>query len=189
MKPALVLVDLQQDFLDRPGLAPPVPELLAGVARLLEGCRQRQVPVAHVHTLMAPDGHDRMPHWARNNVWTCVEGTAGAAAPAAAAPRPGEAIVRKRFFSGFGNPELHVGLTAGGIDTLIVAGIYLHGCVRSTVLDAYERGYAVWVADDAVASTEPAHAEASRQWLGQRAAEFVTVTAILARLDGRSAGP
>lgn len=183
MKAALVLVDLQHDFLDRAGLVPPPEQLTAHVARLLSGCRMRRLPVIHVHTVVSPDGHDRMPHWIRSGTWTCVEGTPGAEAPAAVAPAAGEAVVRKPFFSGFGNPRLDQLLREASVDTVIVAGIYLHGCVRSTVLDAYERGYTVWVVEDATGSTEPEHAAQSRTWLATRAAEFLPTSAILARLD------
>jgi nicotinamidase-related amidase len=183
MKAALVLVDLQHDFLDRAGLVPPREQVTAAVADLLAACRARRLPVIHVHTVVSPDGHDRMPHWIRSGTWACVEGTRGAEVPAAVAPVTGEAIVRKPFFSGFGNPRLDELLREGAVDTVIVAGIYLHGCVRSTVLDAYERGYAVWVADDATGSTEPEHAAQSRAWLATRAADFLATPAILARLD------
>jgi nicotinamidase-related amidase len=139
--------------------------------------------VVHVLTVVRPDGSDRMPHWIRACTWACVEGTAGAATPASLAPAAGEGVVRKPFFSGFGNPQLDELLRQQAIDILIVAGIYLHGCVRSTVLDAYERGYEVWVAGDAVGSTEPAHAAASREWLATRAASFMTTPGIFAHLD------
>ena len=70
---------------------------------------------------------------------------------------------------------------------LIVAGIYLHGCVRSTVLDAYERGYEVCVVDDAVGTTEPLHAELTRTYLGERAAAFQRCDEVLAELAARGA--
>ena len=103
--------------------------------------------------------------------------------PPRVAPVSGETVVRKPRFSGFGDPALERALRAAGADTVIIAGSYLHGCVRSTVLDAYERGYAVWVADDATGSTEPEHAAQSRAWLATRAAHFLPVTEILTRLD------
>lgn len=183
MRAALVLVDLQGDFLARPTLVPPPAVITNAVAALLAGCRARGVPVMHVQTVIRRDGSDRMPHWKATDHWECVEGTPGALPPPALAPLPGEAVVRKPRFSGFGNPALQAALDAAGADTVIVAGIYLHGCVRSTVLDAYERGYEVWVADDATGSTEPLHAEQSRQWLRSRAASFLPVRDILARLD------
>ncbi|MCK6370053.1 MAG: cysteine hydrolase [Gammaproteobacteria bacterium] len=183
MKPALILVDLQQDFLGRAGLEPPTASITAQAAALLDGCRRRRVPVIHVQTVIRADGSDRMPHWQQADHWECVEGTPGALPPPALAPVANEQVVRKPMFSGFGNPALDQALRALGVDITIIAGIYLHGCVRSTVLDAYERGYTVWVAGDATGSTEPAHAELSRSWLGARAARFLPVQEILARLD------
>ena len=143
-RPALILVDLQRDFLRRVGFVPPAPVITARAAELLAGCRSRNLPVVHVQTVIRADGTDRMPHWIREDRWECVDGTPGALPPAELMPAPGETVVRKPFFSGFGNPELERMLAAQAINTLVVAGIYLHACVRSTVLDAYERGYTVW---------------------------------------------
>lgn len=182
MSVALILVDLQRDFLDRPGLMPPEAELLPRIARLLNGCRERRIPVAHVHTVLRPDGGDRMPHWVRNGTVACVDGTAGVLAPEPVAPRAGEPVIAKRFFSGFGNPGLAAFLADAAVQTVVVAGIYLHGCVRSTVMDAYEHGLDVWVAGDAVGSNEPDHAALTRRYLDGRAATFLDVDAILARL-------
>ena len=178
---ALVLVDLQRDFLSRAGLVPPEEPLVGRVAALLGEWRKLGLPVFHVQTVIHPDGTDRMPHWLRDDHWECVAGTPGVLPPLSLAPLPGETVVNKPFFSGFGNPDLHTGLQAAGADELVVAGIYLHGCVRSTVLDAYERGYTVWVADDAVGATEAEHAAHSRAWLHGRAATFAPTAEILQR--------
>lgn len=183
MAVALILVDLQRDFLDRPGLEPPEADLLARTSRLLQGCRDRDMPVAHVHTVLRPDGSDRMPHWVRDGTVACVDGTPGVLAPDAVAPIGGEPVITKQYFSGFGNPELVTFLAEAGARTLVVAGIYLHGCVRSTVMDAYERGFEVWVAGDAVGSNQPDHATLTRRYLDGRAATFMDVDAILARLS------
>ena len=60
-----------------------------------------------------------------------------------------------------------------------MAGLYTHGCVRATVLDAYAKGYTVWVAADGVASAEHEHARLSQQWLNGRAARFLASSEIL----------
>ncbi|MBW1858889.1 MAG: aldehyde dehydrogenase family protein [Deltaproteobacteria bacterium] len=75
-----------------------------------------------------------------------------------------------------------VPLLTGDADTLIVAGVYLHGCVRSTVMDAYERGFEIWVAEDATASTEAVHARVTKDYLADRMATFLSSDTILARL-------
>ncbi|MEA2686107.1 MAG: alpha-ketoglutaric semialdehyde dehydrogenase, partial [Actinomycetota bacterium] len=188
MTTALVLVDVQRDFLDRPGLVPDRATVCGRLGRLLSGCRALGVPVAHVQTVTRPDGSDRMPHWGAAGVVACVAGTPGAAPPPALAPLAGEAVVAKRFFSGFGggSSDLDEWLRARGVERIVVAGLYLHGCVRATVVDGYERGYEVWVADDAVATTDAVHGAVSRAWLDRRAARFLPVDEVLSRLGGGS---
>jgi len=181
---ALLLVDVQQDFFDRPPLSPPAVDLIGRLTALLDGARARGWPVLHVRTRIATDGSDRMPHWQRRGIRACVAGSRGYAPPAALAERPGEPVLHKRFFSAFGCAELDARLRGLRVRSLIVAGLYTHGCIRATVLDAYERGFEVIVADDAVGSTEPVHAELSRAWLAERAARFQPVAELLAAAAG-----
>ncbi len=188
MKPALLLVDLQNDFLEREGLTPRPSRIIERAAELLEGCRELGIPVLHIHTRVRSDGSDRIPHWKRRGTWICLEGTPGSLAPEPLRPLGGEPVCLKRFFSAFGCETLDATLRDAEIDSLIVAGLYLHGCVRSTVLDAYERGYEVWVADDAVGSTEPDQAEAARDFLAPRAARLLDTRGVLTRL-GKAATP
>lgn len=181
---ALLLIDLQNDYLQREALVPDASELVASCAHLLDDCRARGVPIVHCHTVIRPDGANRMPHWKRTGLWACVEGSPGAEAPAAVAPRDREPVVAKSFYSAFGNPDLDAILRSVGADSLILAGLYLHACISATTLDAYQRGYRVWVARDAVASTNDRQREAATEFLDGRAAELVDSEQILHRLPG-----
>lgn len=189
MRPALLLVDLQQDYLNRPGLEPSASQLIANVAELLDICRRSAIPIFHSATRVRPDGSDRMPHWVAADHWACIEGTPGASSPLEIAPLPDEPIFSKPYFSAFDNPELSATLAAARVDTLIVAGIYTHACVRTTVLDAYRRGFKVWLATDAVASADPLHARLTLEYLEGRAAHChgtLQIAAQLAKPDGDS---
>lgn len=187
MKPALVLVDLQRDFLSRPGLVPTATDITRAAGGLLEIFRARGLPVLHVHTRVAADGSDCMPHWRRQGTLSCVAGTPGGLPPPALAPTPEESRVFKRCYSGFEDGELDRLLRALQADTVVLAGIYLHGCIRATALDAYAGGYTVLVADDAVGSTEALHAEVTREYLEGRAATFLPCSALSALVGGPSA--
>jgi len=183
MRSALLLIDLQKDFLQRQGLSPRSDRLVAQVEYLLKEFRQLGGLVFHVWTQVSQDGRNRMPHWKRNNTWACVEGTPGVLPPEVLRPRGDEPVFTKQYFSAFRNPSLDSTLRAFGIDTVILAGIFLHGCIRSTALDAYEHGYNVWIVDDAVGSDEPDHAEISRTYLAARAATFIDTHVMLSQLD------
>jgi alpha-ketoglutaric semialdehyde dehydrogenase len=170
---ALLLVDLQRDYLDRPGLVPDEHAVVSAAAQLLEGFRTAGAPVAHVRTLVRADGSDAMPHWRTSEAaLPCVEGTPGAGPPAALAERPGELVARKRFYDGFADPRLDPWLRSRGVTEVVIAGVYTHACVRETALAAYERGYRVVIASDAVGSDRPEHAELTYAWLTGRAAHF-----------------
>jgi acyl-CoA reductase-like NAD-dependent aldehyde dehydrogenase len=184
MRPALLLVDLQHDFLSAPGLEPAARLVVANARRLLDAARAAGVPVLHAITSVDASGSDAMPHWKSQPRLRCVRGTPGHAEPPGLAPAAGEATVSKAFFSAFSAPELDRALAAARADTLLVAGVHLHGCVRATVLDAYQRGLAVWIAEDAVASDDPLHAAVTRRYLEGRAAKFASVDELVAWVRG-----
>ena len=181
-KPMLLLVDVQQDYLARPGLTPAAGPLLQRMAQLLADCRARGIPVVHVHTRINRDGSNRMAHLRRDGIWWCVEGTPGAESPPEAAPAAGEGVFYKDVFNAFTNSSLHRHIGAVGADVLIIAGLHLHACVRETALAAYQSGYRVWIADDAVGSYDVLHAELSRDYLGSRGMEFLSGAEIAARI-------
>ncbi len=183
MKPALLLIDLQHDFLAARSLQPAAPQIIARAAELLAACRTAKIPVLHVVTTVQRQPDNRMPHWKSaalsEGKWICEAGTPGHSTPPELAPLADEPIVHKQFFSGFRNADLDAHLRASGCDTLLLAGVHLHGCVRATAFDAYERGYEVWVAADAVGSDDPIHAAITRRYLEDRCTRFVPNSALL----------
>lgn len=187
MTPLLLLVDFQHDYLRAAGLEPAAGQIVERAATLLQGCRAAGIPMVHVWTTVSRVDDQRMPHWKRLGKWICEEGTSGHAPPVSLVPAPGEGVIHKRFFSAFSSGTLAPLLAARRVDTLIIAGIHLHACVRETVLDAYEQGFEVWVADDAVGSDDPLHAAITRRYLRSRETRFASVVELLKLLRGDTA--
>jgi alpha-ketoglutaric semialdehyde dehydrogenase len=183
LKPLLLLVDLQRDYLADPGLQPAAGEVTAGAASLLDGCRNAGIDVAHVWTTVSRDRDDRMPHWEREGRWLCEEGTPGHAPPPALEPLDGEPVVHKTHFDPFSGAALDDLLRERGTELLIVCGVHLHGCVREAVLGGYERGLEVWIAGDAVGSNDPVHAAITRRYLERRAARVISGSDALGALE------
>ena len=71
------------------------------------------------------------------------------------APAEGDIVVRKSRVGAFGTTDLDQQLRARGIDTLILAGISTSGVTISTLLDAHDRDYRLFVLADATADPEP----------------------------------
>lgn len=185
MNPVLLLVDLQADFLAQPGLEPPAPELVSRAAALLDAARDAGVPVLHVWTSIRSDGSNRLPHWKALDRRWCISGTPGHAPPEPLRPLPGEPVVHKSGFNSFRTGELDAALAQVGAETLLLAGIHLHACVRAAAVEALERGLTVLVAEDAVGSNDPAHAAVTRRWLAERGVRFGRSESLLRELTGR----
>ncbi|MFT9473416.1 cysteine hydrolase family protein [Streptomyces sp. Mo3] len=71
------------------------------------------------------------------------------------APEDGDIVVRKIRFGSVSTTDLHEQLHNRGIDTLILSGISTGGVVLSTLIDAADRDYRVFVLTDGVADPDP----------------------------------
>ena len=170
---ALVIVDMQEDYLNSPNLTPNRTEVIASTSELLTAARAAGSFVAHVQTLVNVDATNAMPH--RKSNPRCVVGTPGASPPPQLAPQTGEKVITKQYFSAFENDEFDSWLQRNGVTDIELAGAYTHACVRQTALDAYQRGYSVHIVRDGVCSDQPEHAALTLDWVGARAASIISV--------------
>ncbi len=131
MNAALVVVDIQQLLVD--ALAPARrSEFLAIIETMLARARAAQMPIVYI----------------RHNDDELVLGTPSWEIPTQIAPRPGEAIVDKRFRDAFRQTDLADVLAALGAHELIVCGMQTEYCVDATVREAERRGYRVTLVAD-----------------------------------------
>jgi nicotinamidase-related amidase len=73
-------------------------------------------------------------------------------------PASNEPVIDKRCYDGFVGTSLDADLAAGGIRTIVFAGVQTNVCVEATLRHAQARGYYCVVAQDCVAShTQAAH--------------------------------
>jgi acyl-CoA reductase-like NAD-dependent aldehyde dehydrogenase/nicotinamidase-related amidase len=186
MKSALLLIDLQQDFLASTDLQPPAPVLVARAAEFLRACRQRQLPIIHIWTTVERERDARLPHWRALNRWMCVAGTPGHATPPALQPLAGESIVHKTGFNAFANGALEKILRDAGCDSVILCGLHLHACVRTAAVESLERGLRVMIVEDAVANNDPIHSAATRRWLAARCVTFESAGTLLQQANSSS---
>jgi nicotinamidase-related amidase len=96
------------------------------------------------------------------------------------APRDGDIIVRKTRVGAFSTTDLARQLADRGVDTLILAGISTSGVVLSTVRDASDRDYALYVLSDATADREASVHACLMEQVFPRQAGVITV----AELEG-----
>ncbi|WP_100838937.1 cysteine hydrolase family protein [Kitasatospora fiedleri] len=71
------------------------------------------------------------------------------------APLEGDIVVRKVRIGAGSTTDLYERLAARGVDTLVLSGISTSGVVLSTLLDAADRDYRLYVLSDGVAARDP----------------------------------
>ena len=150
---AILLMDLQHDFLGAEGSRMPVqPEGASAVISTANAILAKEVlsPALPILVVNQFPATDRIANFFRKDA--AVAGTPGASLDTRVLNVGGVKVVRKASASAFTNPELDQYLRSEGITELYVMGVFAEGCVRSTVLDAKRRGYAVHVVAAAVAS-------------------------------------
>ena len=179
MNAALLFVDLQNDYLNRSRITPSSVTVINNCVRLLDAARKVGLGVIHAHTIVNASGNDAMPHWKRNEMIPCQEGSSGAQTPPLLMPMENETIITKRYYSAFESGKLDAYFKTQDVDLVIIAGLYTHACIRAAVLDAYAHGYSVLVVSDAIGSTEPLHAEVTRDFLEKREFLFINTEDVL----------
>lgn len=182
MKPLLVLVDLQEDFLGDSGLHPHRDSLVWGAATLLGLFRKNALTVVHIHTSVTLDPDTRMPHWKAMDLRRCLCNTPGNRTPDILASHQGEYLVEKTGFSPRGIPQFDHLLSLETHHPVVICGVHLHACVMHTSLAFWEQGFKVWVAEDATGSNNPVFAESTRLYLEDRGIEFPHSAQIVERL-------
>ena len=178
---ALLLIDMQHDFVDPDGLFGRLGIDLSmydttrpRLAALLAAAREGGVLVVHVQNTALPGRRSDSPAQIRFNMRMhelarrdgpplryTVPGTPGHAFVPDLAPLADEVVVAKYRSSGFWGTNLELVLRSNGIKTVVVGGCTTEGCVESTARDALFTDHYVVIAEDCVASDDKAQHEAS----------------------------
>ena len=100
-------------------------------------------------------------------------------------PREGEYIVRKTQPSAFFGTNLTAWYVGKGVDTVIVTGCTTSGCIRASVIDSMSYNFKTVVASDCVGDRALGPHEANLFDMGQKYADLMTSSEIIAVLHDR----
>ncbi len=173
-KAALLIIDMQRDFLEPGGfgemLGNDVSQLRRTIEpnrRLLEAWRAHGLTVIHTREGHRPDLSDLPPaKKIRGRSATCigdsgpmgrilVRGEAGHDIIPELYPKAGEPVIDKPGKGAFWATDLHAILQHRGVKQLAVTGVTTEVCVNTTVREANDRGYDCLVLSDCVGSYFP----------------------------------
>jgi len=137
---ALIVVDVQQAFLDPRWGERNNPQAESNIARLLAAWRSSGRPIRHVvHDSVEPESLLRPD-------------SPGNAIQAVATPQSDEPIYRKHVNSAFIGTKLESDLRRDGIETVVIVGLTTNHCVSTTARMAGNLGFNTFVVSDATAS-------------------------------------
>ncbi len=203
-KSALLIVDMQNDFLHRDGsfghIAREHPEakidipFLTGtiphVKKLADAFRAAGRPVIYLAHMLKLDYSDAtFPYWrlgmepASGNRTHCVEGTWGAQIVDELQPHEGEHLIAKKGFGGFSNTPLDTVLRNMGVTTCVVSGVTTCVCVSTTVRGGLEYNYRMILVSDAVAEVDRDTHAAELTTMSRVFADVKTTDEVVGLLD------
>jgi len=173
---ALVVIDVQQDFVGPDGAMARIGVDMSGVApaldrieQLIAAARTAGATVAFARVISTPETDSnalkllnarkgRPPQ----SIGICRAGQPGSDYYRVT-PQPGDIEQPKRLFNTFHGTDFDTRLMARGVDTLVVVGFTTDCCVDATCRDAFHRDYSVFVVSDATDAYSPdLHAGALR---------------------------
>jgi biuret amidohydrolase len=181
---ALVIIDMQRDFLEPGGfgamLGNDVAQLRRAIEpnqRLLAAWRAAGLLAIHTREGHRPDLTDLPPAKKRRGRGATTIGDAGPMGRILVRgepghdiipelyPAPGEPVIDKPGKGAFFATDLHAILRNRGITQLVVTGVTTEVCVNTTVREANDRGYDCLVVADCCASYFPEFHEAGLQMI------------------------
>jgi nicotinamidase-related amidase len=173
-KTALIIIDMQRDFLEPGGFGETLGNDVSRLAVAVEPCRavldaarRRGMLVIHTREGHRPDLSDAPPAKVERGVPSLrigapgpmgrilVRGEPGHDIIPALYPAAGEPVIDKPGKGAFYQTELELMLRNRGIENLLVCGVTTEVCVNTTVREANDRGYRCVVLSDCCASYFP----------------------------------
>jgi nicotinamidase-related amidase len=144
MKPALILIDIQNDYF--PGGAMELVDMTRAAAHaqeLLTAFRQARRPFFHVqHIALGPGATFFRPN------------TAGVEIHESVRPLAGEPVIQKHYPNAFRDTGLLEALRNAGVEDPVICGAMSHMCIDASTRAAFDFGFKCTVIHDACATRD-----------------------------------
>ncbi|HEX4134791.1 MAG TPA: isochorismatase family cysteine hydrolase [Bryobacteraceae bacterium] len=172
-RPLLLVIDMQNDFLDQwPAAARE--DLIRSTNELTLLMRAHGYPVVWIRQEFAPDLSDAFSAMREKQIFITIRGTTGCQVAPQLAVAASDPVVVKKRYSAFFQTSLEEILSKLQPDTLVLAGINTHACIRTTAIDAYQRDWVVVIARDCVGSYDEEHHSVTLRYLQQEIARAMS---------------
>lgn len=182
MRPALIVIDMLNDsWIGRDKARQET--MVGAINELVAAMRERSRPVIWVRQEFEPDLSDAFPEMRARQIRVTIKGTEGCQLLAGLAISPTDPVIVKKRYSAFFGTGLDDLLARLVPDSLILAGINTHACIRTTAIDAYQRDWQVVLAGDCIDSYDCEHHDVSVRYMRDKIASVWTNAEIGERLQ------
>jgi nicotinamidase-related amidase len=179
-KTALIVVDLQKGIVGSPSIHP-ITDIIERAQALLAAFRQLHLPVVLVNVAGGAPGRTEQPHrfatLPKEFTDLILE----------LDQRPSDIAVTKRTWGVFASTDLEARLKALGVTQVVITGVVTGTGVEATARQAYEAGFNVTLATDAMTDARPEAHAYSLAHVFPRLGETGTTQEIITLLGTRSA--
>ncbi len=176
---ALIIVDLQNGIVSLP-LIHPIGDVIERASALADAFRARGLPVVLVNVAGGAPGRTEQPPQSgpRPDGWTDLIPQLNR--------QPGDIVVTKRSWGAFATTDLDARLRAKGVTQVVIAGVATGTGVEATARQAYEQGFNVTLAVDAMTDRRPKAHDYSIRHVFPRLGETGTSREIIDLLPARN---
>lgn len=174
---ALIVIDLQKGILDGEFIRP-IGEIIGNARVLIDAFRARNLPVVLVNVAGRAPGRTEQEQ--RGNL-SLAEGWTELLPQLDR--QPGDIAVTKRSWGAFATTDLEQQLRARGVTQVVVTGVVTSGGVEATARQAYEQGFNVTLALDAMTDMRAEAHEYSIRNVFPRVGETGTASEIVSLLE------
>jgi nicotinamidase-related amidase len=175
VRPAIFVIDMLNDCFGHAELDRMRAALCSSINRLTALARAKGFPVIWVRQEFEPDLSDAFLDMKRENIRMFIKGTPGPLILDELVRCDSDIEIVKKRYSMFYGIDLEMLLQEHEVDSLILAGVNTHACIRTAAVDAYQRDFQVTIVRECVASKDVEHHKISLDYLDGGIATVVTL--------------
>lgn len=174
-KSAIFVIDMLNDCFGHAELDRRRAALCSSINQLTALARAKGFPVIWVRQEFEPDLSDAFLDMKRENIRMFIKGTPGPLILDELLRHDSDIEIVKKRYSIFYGTDLEPLLREFEADSLILAGVNTHACIRTAAIDAYQRDFQVTIVRECVASKDVQHHEITMDYLDGGIATLVTL--------------
>lgn len=163
-RPVLIVIDMLNDYFSSWDVERRE-QLVTAINDLVSLFHQSSAPVLWVRQEFEPDLQDAFPEMRARGIHTTIKGTSGCQILSDLVIAASDLVIVKKRYSAFFGTNLEEVLDQLHCDSIVLAGINTHACIRMTAIDAYQRDWPVILASDCIDSYDRTHHDITLRYL------------------------